>query len=101
MLTLAQRTYTGMNMYNEDIFVEINLFLDKIEAAKLEHLDHMPANVECVLSLDEHRDNKGAYECYYYLVDHVNRTLFWMNEFFPDDLMLDVASVTVMAHLRE
>jgi hypothetical protein len=85
-------------MYKEDLRDLTNHFLGKIEQEKLRHMTEMPADVECMLQLDRNADDTG-YDCYYYLVDHANRVLFWMNEFPADDMIGEVPGVTEDSHL--
>jgi hypothetical protein len=55
-------------------------------------------DVECVLHLGRN-DEGTAYECYYYLVDHENRILFWMNDFIADDMIGEIDGVTDARHI--
>jgi hypothetical protein len=95
---MNQRTYTITNLYDENHRDLINHFLGKIEQEKLQHVTEMPADVECMLQLDRNADDTG-YDCYYYLVDHKNRVLFWMNEFHAIDMIGEVGGVTDPCHL--
>jgi hypothetical protein len=97
-LTMNQRTYTSTNMYKEDLRDLINLFLSKIEQEKLQHMTEMPVDVECMLQLEGHENDTG-YDCYYYLVDHANRVIFWMNEFHADEMIGEIGGVTDPCHM--
>jgi hypothetical protein len=88
-------------MYKQDHRVLVNDFLGKIEREKLQHcqcMTEMPVDVECMLQLNRNEDDTG-YDCYYYLVDHANRVLFWMNKFHADDMIGAVSGVTEDSHL--
>jgi hypothetical protein len=97
---VCQRTYTCTNLYNDELHHIMNSFLSKIEAEKTQHAAEMPADVECMMHLDRNEEDTD-YECYYYLVDHANRILFWMNEFQADDMLAEIDGVTDPNHMRK
>jgi hypothetical protein len=88
-----------MNLYNQELLENISVFLENIKLAKQEHASEMPlGDVECVLHLGRN-DEDTAYECYYYLVDHENRILFWMNNFTADEMIGEIDGVTDARHI--
>jgi hypothetical protein len=97
-LTTHKRTYTSTNLYNQEFLRQISFFLEKIELAKQEYASEMPEDVECMLHLGRDEDDT-VYECYYYLVDHTNRILFWMNNFSADDMIGEIDGVTDARHI--
>jgi hypothetical protein len=95
-----QRTYTGINMFNDELCQVTNDFMDKFASAKAEHAHEMPSDTECMLHID--RDETDSfYECYYYLINHTSRVMFWLNEFTADDMLSEVDGVTDLSHIRK
>lgn len=60
----------------------------------------MPAEWELVLDLD-HGEDPNEIRCYYYFVNHSNRTLFWLHEFDVSPLLNGLYDVKSMRRIRE
>jgi hypothetical protein len=88
-----------MNLYSEELLENINFFLEKIKLVRMEYDSDMPEDVECVLHLGKDEEDDTIYECYYYLVDHSNRILFWMNDFTADDMIAEIDGATDPRHI--
>jgi hypothetical protein len=86
-------------LYNQEYLERINFFLEKIELVKKKYDSKMPEDVECVLHLDQDKENGTVHECYYYLVDHANRILFWMDDFVADHMIAEVDSAKDPMHI--
>ncbi|KAJ8693654.1 hypothetical protein PTI98_008633 [Pleurotus ostreatus] len=74
----------------------VNSFTYFVEANGID----LDPSTELVLDLEEAGEDKGR--CGYYLVDHENRSIFWLDEFEKADLpdWNEVPGVTADAHIR-
>ncbi|KAJ8696207.1 hypothetical protein PTI98_006093 [Pleurotus ostreatus] len=78
----------------------ISRFITSFESFVSDNRIHLDPSSELVFALSE--SGKSAGRCGYYLVDHQNRTVFWLDEFnaayLPD--WRDVPGVMADAHIR-
>ncbi|KAL4268693.1 WW domain-containing protein [Pleurotus pulmonarius] len=78
----------------------ISRFIASFESFVSDNRIHIDPSSELVLDLRE--PDKNTERCGYYLVDHQDRTVFWLDEFNTADLpdWQDVPGVTANAHIR-
>lgn len=77
---------------------EVDKFRDAI-LSKIE-VNLMPAEWELVLDLGDGEDPRELM-CYYYFVNHSNRTLFWLHTFDVMPLLAGLDYVTSERRIRE
>ncbi|KAL4258997.1 hypothetical protein AB1N83_007696 [Pleurotus pulmonarius] len=77
-----------------------NIFTDASLGTPASNGIDLDPSTELVLDLEETGEHKGR--CGYYLVDHRNRSVFWLDEFEKADLpdWNEVPGVTTNAHIR-
>ncbi|KAG9220617.1 hypothetical protein CCMSSC00406_0003716 [Pleurotus cornucopiae] len=78
----------------------ISRFITSFESFITDNRIHLDPSSELVLDLCE--PGKDTERCGYYLVDHQNRTIFWLDEFKTTNLpdWRNVAGVTANAHIK-
>jgi hypothetical protein len=86
------------------MFDIIQMFTECIDTSvKLCAGDTLPEDMEYAIKLSKEtlKDGTPSWKCSYYMVDHTNRTLFWMTEFNGDDMIKEVYGVDDVKHLCE
>ncbi len=104
-------TYSDISVHPQNILSNAHLgasanldtisrFIISFESFVSDNRIHIDPSSELVLDLRE--PGKDTERCGYYLVDHQNRTVFWLDEFNTADLpdWQDVPGVTANAHIR-
>lgn len=87
-------------MLCQDILKAVEKFARHIESARATRHSTALKEVECVVFVRPRESDKIP-ECYYYMINHSKRLIFWMNEFDAGKYLLHVDGVTEAAHLSK
>jgi hypothetical protein len=94
---LLQNIFTEANIRDPHIRSLIEHSLKLVVAAKTWRGDSFPYDAEIVLELPPPSDPEA--QCYYYCVNHQERTLFWMDINDLDNMLEDARGITSMEHI--
>ncbi|KAG2357344.1 hypothetical protein BDR07DRAFT_1420728 [Suillus spraguei] len=72
-----QRTFTQMNICDEEIYSDIKYFMDYLM-----------------------RSIRDEMVCCYYFANHRDRCLFWLDEYSPEDILSECNGVENLSHIR-
>jgi hypothetical protein len=92
-------TYTNMNVGDSRIrdtvqYYATMLYNDPRARSKTEF------HINCTIHLELDEDT-GAYNCFYYLVHHGEKVVFWVHEFAAIDILGGTGSCTALSHIGE
>ncbi|KAG2155611.1 hypothetical protein DEU56DRAFT_724721 [Suillus clintonianus] len=103
-VNLEKRTCTEMNICDEEIREDIeycmHYFLRELELAILtrEELQLDMKQVDLVLEPKKNSENFVVF--HYYFVNHRDRTLFWLDEFNPKEILSNCQGVESLSHIQ-
>lgn len=87
-------------LFEEEVLDATEEFYGYIKAALDAHHEAIPEDSECMMHVDF--DDEGEQrECYYYMVNHQTRVLFWLNPFEAAAMLDDVDNVTDPSHISK
>jgi hypothetical protein len=96
-----QKIYTLSYLLDPDELLFCEDFARQVETYRDNLLDQAPELKDATIVLHLDYDDDGeTRECYYYLVNHKTRTLFWLTRFNAGTLLRNVDSVTETSHQR-
>jgi hypothetical protein len=58
----------------------------------------MPNDTEYFLTIEKEQDSND-WVCYYYMISHRHRSIFWMNEYAADSMLAELDGVTDPGHI--
>lgn len=92
--------FTDASLGTQHVLETITRFVDSFEYFVAANGIRLEPKTELVLDLEEAGEDEGR--CGYYLVDHQNRSVFWLDAFETADLpdWNEVPGVTADAHIR-
>ncbi|KAF4564664.1 hypothetical protein EYR36_002602 [Pleurotus pulmonarius] len=96
----SKNIFTDASLGTPAVLDNISQFVDSFTDFVESNGIDLDPSTELVLDLEETGEHKGR--CGYYLVDHRNRSVFWLDEFEKADLpdWNEVPGVTTNAHIR-
>jgi hypothetical protein len=97
---IIQKIYTSANLHQASLFQWVQHFTLQIDAVKKTLGDAIPPDIEYMVHIELEGFSLSEYECYYYMIDHVNRCIFWMNEFDATYMLSELDGVTSPMHIR-
>lgn len=97
LMLSPQRILTDAYLYDDEILLNINLFIRQMEETLHGKSITLAPDVETVLELFDYPDSTVG--CGYYFVDHKSRCLFWHEDFQIDYLLLEVHGATCPSHI--
>jgi hypothetical protein len=98
-----QRTYTEMNICDEDIFSDIEYFMRYLWDALQRSLrdGNLVLDMGLVdLVVEPKIADDGSVVCCYYVVNHSDRCLFWLNDSNPEEIISECKGVKSLSHIR-
>jgi hypothetical protein len=100
---LAQRTFTGMNICDKEIYGDIEYYMQYL----LDELRRVieDRNIELDLQQIDLVLQPKVYEgdsvvCCYYFANHRDRCLFWLDDFDASKILTECVGVESLSHIR-
>ena len=96
----SQKTFTEANI-NETTFHLVDKCVDALYTLCAESIDLEDNDIELVLQVSHSGDSGADASCQYYFVDHVRRTLFWLqnNVQATDDIFYGLRGIYDLSHI--
>jgi hypothetical protein len=97
-----QRTFTQMNICDEEVYSHIKDFMDYLLRSlrdESEDLELDMAQVDLVIEPKVSTDADTVVCCYYF-ANHRDRCLFWLDEYSTEDILSECNGVENLSHIR-
>jgi hypothetical protein len=97
-----QRTFTEMNICDEDIFDDIEYYMQYLWGELQQTLmdRNLVLDMGLVDLVVEPKVANDSVVCCYYFVNHRDRCLFWLDDFDPEEIISECKGVKSLSHIR-
>lgn len=96
-----QRTFTEMNICDEDIRGDIEYYMEFLLEQLQQEIEHRKLKLDMQkvdLVVEPKAFDDDTVVCCYYFANHHDKCLFWLDECTPEDILSDCKGVESLSH---
>lgn len=95
----AYRAYTPVNLFDHEILKVTTHFVTNIHV--MMSAETLPNNVQCMIKVERApEEEEPGWDCYYYLVHHEDRSIFWLTDYLDSNMLAEIEGVDDPRHIK-